>query len=107
MEINSRRGNRERADLKKVIADELTISGSVERFFAEDKSTRLETTIPGKMKRDLKELTSCIDTPKDVPRSANRLIAEALQDLFIKYGNGEGEFKLNDEPVFRGSYNKQ
>ena len=46
MEINSRRGNRERADLKKVIADELTISGSVERFFAEDKSTRLETTIP-------------------------------------------------------------
>jgi len=108
VEINSKRGNRDRDSLKKVMSDELAVSGSIERYFAEDVMARLETKIPGKVKRDLNELTSCIDTKgTGSTRAANRLIVEALQDLFIKYGIGEGEFKLNDEPVFRGSYKKQ
>lgn len=104
MEINSKRKNRERADIQSTIENERNLH-SVERFFSEDQTARLETMLPAKIKRDLTELTSCIDTKgTGATRAANRLITEALADLFNKYQNGGGAFKLIDEPALRGSY---
>lgn len=107
MQINSNRKNRSREDLQKVMTEEANNHGTIEQFFAEDQMARLETKIPNKIKRDLSELTSCIDTKgTGSTRAANRIIVEALADVFAKYKAGNGEFNLNDEPSFRGEYTK-
>ena len=105
MEINSKRKNRDRADIIKTLSDEAAINDSIEKYFSEDKIDRLNTMLPGKIKRDLIELNACIDTKGSGARnSSNRLLTEALVDLFKKYNKGNGEFKLNQEPFFRGDY---
>lgn len=104
MEFNSNRKNRDRTEIQSTLDNERNLH-SVERFFSEDQTARLETMIPAKIKRDLTELTGCIDTKgTGATRAANRLITEALADLFNKYQKGEGSFKLIDEPTLKGSY---
>ncbi len=95
----------ERKDTKSIISDEKQIASNVEQWFDGDILARLDSTIPNVIKRDLKELTGCIDTEgtKSV-RSANRVIVEALVDVFKKYKEGNGGFKLLDEPAFKGKY---
>lgn len=105
MEINSSRKNRNRQQIKDTLETEKIISEGVERWFDSSSSARLETMIPNHIKRDLKELTGCIDTKgTKSQRASNRLIVEALVDLFRKYKQGEGEFSLTDEPVYKGDY---
>lgn len=105
MEVNTNRKNRNREDIKKTLSDEAAINDSIEKFFSEDQIDRLSTMLPSKIKRDMIELNACIDTKGTGARnSSNRLLTEALVDLFKKYKAGDGEFKLNQEPHYRGDY---
>lgn len=108
MDINGDSKNRNRTDITELLADEAAMSKSIERFFEKGSTgARLETTIPKTMKRDLKELTSCIITEKNGLKTSNRIIAEALNDVFAKYAKGEGGFQLSEKPLYRGEYKKQ
>jgi hypothetical protein len=76
----------------------------VEEFF-EDKMARLDTTIPLTIKRDLNELLECVDTKSVNSRNtANRLIVEALTDLFRKYQDDKGLYSMVDDLHFKGRY---
>jgi len=84
---------------------EKKIQESIERFFHGQSMARLETQLPRVMKQDLNYLKDTIDPAgTGVKRTANRLIAEALVDLFKKYGAGNGDIKLNEKPDFKGKY---
>lgn len=105
MEINSNRRNRGRQEVLDVLDEEKATQNSIEKWFAEHKTARLETMIPDVTKRDLNELLSCINTKGTGARkNANRLLVEAIADLFVKYQSGKGEFELTDKPHFRGEY---
>lgn len=76
----------------------------IEELF-EDKMARLDTTIPLTIKRDLNELLQCVNTNSVNSRNtSNRLIVEALRDLFIKYQKEEGDYQLVDDLHFKGRY---
>ena len=76
----------------------------VEEYF-EDKMSRLDTTIPLTIKRDLNELLQCVNTSSVNSRNtANRLIVEALVDLFKKYQGGHGSYDQVDDLHFKGRY---
>jgi len=105
VEINTKRSNRSRKEVETVLDEATAITSSVEKWFDENQSSRLETQIPAPLKRDLNELKDCISFKNTgAKKTANRLIAEALVDLFKKYKNGDGEFELVDQPSFRGNY---
>lgn len=105
MKINSKRPNRNRDDVTEVIESEKKKSNSIERWFEENKMARLETQIPHIMKQDLSQLKIIMDTTDTgSKRTSNRLLVEALVDLFKKYEAGEGEFKLTEETDFKGNY---
>lgn len=76
----------------------------IEELF-EDKMARLDTTIPLTIKRDLNELLQCVNTNSVNSRNtSNRLIVEALRDLFIKYQKELGDYQLVDDLHFKGRY---
>ena len=76
----------------------------IEELF-EDKMARLDTTIPLTIKRDLNELLQCVNTNSVNSRNtSNRLIVEALRDLFIKYQKEAGDYQLVDDLHFKGRY---
>lgn len=105
MEINSKRSNRSRDDVTELLDSEKKKSNGIERWFEENKMARLETQIPHVMKQDLSQLKIIMDTTDTgSKRTSNRLLAEALVDLFKKYEAGNGEFKLTEEVDFKGEY---
>lgn len=105
MEINSKRSNRNREDVTELLDSEKNKANGIERWFEENKMARLETQIPHVMKQDLSQLKIIMDTTDTgSKRTSNRLLAEALVDLFKKYQAGNGEFKLTEETDFKGEY---
>lgn len=105
MQINSKRSNRNREDVTELLDSEKNKANGIERWFEENKMARLETQIPHVMKQDLSQLKIIMDTADTgSKRTSNRLLAEALVDLFKKYQAGIGEFKLTEETDFKGGY---
>lgn len=107
MEIGRNR-NRETSDITNTTAaldEEKKILNTIEKWFHNTVMERLETLIPRVMKQDLNYLKGIIDTAgTGVKRVSNRLLAEALRDLFKKYAAGEGEHKLSEKPDYKGEY---
>ena len=105
MDINSKRSNRNREAVTDLLESEKKKSNSIERWFEENKMARLETQIPHVLKQDLNQLKIIMDTTDTgSKRTSNRLLTEALVDLFKKYQTGNGEFKLTEETDFKGEY---
>ena len=95
MEINSKRSNRNREDVTELLDSEKNKANGIERWFEENKMARLETQIPHVMKQDLSQLKIIMDTTDTgSKRTSNRLLAEALVDLFKNWSNLVGMYPL-------------